>query len=168
MKNIINTRLKLFLILLIAMTSTLFVLNAEDKAEGKKEEKVKERDLKDRVWMEGKIVAIDAWLKEKHGAKSEATLYSKGRMGFVKKSDGTLHTFIDNTRGHNFLGRKKLKGQEIKVQGWAFKNTNYVEIWRYQLKKDGKWIDYDFCKDCGGFEKGYHKDKDLCPNCLEE
>ena len=123
--------------------SVLFVAGvfAQDVGEAPKTK----RAMKDRVWAEGKIVCIGCTLTAQHGVDAQCTLHAKHAQGFLNK-DGKLWTFVDNTRGHRVIANSKLQGKDVKIYGWTFEKHQYVELWKYSLKKGDKWISYDFCK----------------------
>jgi hypothetical protein len=106
----------------------------------------RKRDLKDRIWIEGKIVCIGCALeKQDGGADAQCTLHAKHAQGLLL-TDGTLWTFVDNARGHLVVTNKKLLGKTVKVYGWKFAKAQYVELWKYQVKEGDKWIGWDYCK----------------------
>lgn len=145
--------------LLIALVGA--VLLAQDSPEKKKFEK---RKLSDRQWVEGKIVCIGCELEDQDGgAESQCTLFAKHAQG-LKLANGTIWTLVNNQRGNSVITNDKLRGKDAKIFGWKFPKSQYIELWRYQLREGEKWVDYDFCKNCG-FEKGDNKDKDLCEDC---
>ncbi len=123
---------------------------------------VKLRDNKDRIEIPGKFVSVGAAL-EALGANAQDSLYTKGALG-LEAPDGTLWTFVDNEKTHGVIRDGKLKGKEVKILGWKFPKTQYVEISKYQLKDGERWIAYDYCKTCG-WEPGDHHDTDLCDEC---
>lgn len=134
---------------------------------GLAQEKFSPRENKDRTEFTGKIVCIGCQLQQQQGgADSECTLHAKHAQGLVTE-DGWLFTFVDNTRGHHLITNKKLLGQEIQVLGWTFPKSKYIEVSKYKLKKDGEWVQHDYCKVCG-FEPGDHGDSDLCEDCREK
>lgn len=126
---------------------------------------VKLRDNKDRIEIPGTMVSIGAAL-EALGANAQDTLYTKGTLG-LRAPDGTLWTFVDNEKTHGVLHDAKLKGKEVKILGWKFPKTQYIEISKYQVKEGDNWVAIDYCKTCG-WEPGDHHDTDLCPGCAEE
>lgn len=131
------------------------------------QEKFKLRENKDRKEFAGKIVCIGCQLQQQDGgANSMCTLHSKHAQGLLMK-DGTLWTFVDNTRGHHLITHKKLLGKNVKIFGWKFPKAQYIEAWKYQLQKGEEWVAYDYCKICG-FEPGDHGDTDLCEECKED
>lgn len=121
----------------------IFVLGALAHAQEKPT--AKKRTMKDRTWIDGKIVCIGCTLASEHGVDAQCTLHSKHAQGLLTE-DGKLWTLVDNTRGHRVITNKKLLGKEIKVFGWTFKKHQYVELWKYSLQKGDKWVAYDFCK----------------------
>ena len=123
----------------------------------------KKRDLKDRVEIAGTIVCLGCTLEKQSGADSQCTLHAKHAQGLLA-ADGTLHTFVDNAKGHIVMTNDKLRGKEVKILGWKYPKSNYIEIFKYQVKEGDKWVAWDYCKTCG-FEKGDHKDTDLCEDC---
>lgn len=123
----------------------------------------KKRELKDRVELEGTIVCVGCELTKESGADSQCTLHAKHAQGLLLK-DGTLWTILDNGRGHVVRTNDKLRGKEVKVHGWKYPKAQTIELWRYSIKDGDKWTQFDYCKTCG-FEKGDHKDKDLCEDC---
>lgn len=125
------------------------------------------RKLSDREWFKGKIVCIGCTLEnQESGADAQCTLHAKHAQGLLM-ADGTLWTFVDNTKGHFLVTNEKLKDQEVAVFGWKWSKAHYIEVSKYKVKKGSKWIDYDYCKICG-FEAGHdNKDTDLCPDCRE-
>lgn len=129
-------------------------------------EETKKRDLKDRVEIPGTVVCIGCTLAKESGADAQCTLHAKHTQG-LQTADGTLWTFVDNARGHVVMTNDKLRGKEVKVFGWKYPKSQYVEVWKYQVKEGDKWIAYDYCKTCG-FEKGDQKDADLCDDCRKE
>ena len=131
------------------------------------QETFKQRENKDRKEFAGKIVCIGCQLQQQDGgANSMCTLHSKHAQGLLM-GDGTLWTFVDNYRGHHLITSKKLLGKNVKVLGWSFPKTQYIEAWKYDLQKGEKWVEYDYCKICG-FEEGDHEDTDFCEDCREE
>jgi hypothetical protein len=127
----------------------------------------KARELKDRNEYAGKIVCIGCWLQNQDGgADSQCTLHSKHAQGLLAE-DGTLWTFVNNTKGHKIQTDKKLLGKQVKIVGWKFPKAQYIEISRYGLKDGDDWVAYDYCKICG-FEPGDHEDTDLCEGCRED
>ncbi len=124
----------------------------------------KRRENKDRVEIPGKIVCVGCTL-ESWGADAQDTLYSKHAQGLLAP-DGTLWTFVDNTKGHLVITNEKLRDKEVKVFGWKFGKAQYVEVSKYAVKEGDAWVAYDYCKDWG-FEPGDNKDTDLCPDCSE-
>ncbi len=124
---------------------------------------IKKRDLKDRVEISGTIICVGCTLEKEAGAEAQCTLHAKHAQG-LKAADGTLHTFVDNAKGHYLITNDKLRGKDVKVLGWKFPKSNYIEVSKYQVKEGDKWIAWDYCKTCG-FEKGDNKDTDLCEDC---
>ena len=131
---------------------------------GLAQDEFKLRENKDRKEFTGKIVCVGCYLqKQPGGAKSECTLHAGHAQGLVT-DDGWLWTFVDNTKGHYLITNRKLLGKEIKVFGWTFPKSRYIEVSKYKLKQNGEWVGYDYCKVCG-FEPGDHHDTDLCEDC---
>ncbi len=118
---------------------------------------------KETVVKEGQIVCVGCHLEKQYGAEAQCTLYAKHAQGLLA-ADGTLWTFLDNTRGHSFITEKKLLGKPIRVHACAFPKAQVLEALTYELKEGEAWVAYDFCKNCG-WEKGDHKGKDLCRDC---
>ncbi len=123
----------------------------------------KKRELKDRVEIAGKVVCVGCTLEKEAGADSQCTLHAKHAQG-LQGSDGLLYTFLDNAKGHIVMTNDKLRGKEVKVLGWKYSKSQVIEIFKYQVKEGDKWVAYDYCKTCG-FEKGDHKDADVCEDC---
>ena len=123
----------------------------------------KKRELKDRVEIAGTIVCVGCTLEKQAGADAQCTLHAKHAQGLLAP-DGTLHTFVANAKGHLVMTNDKLRGKEVKILGWKYPKSNYVEVFKYQVKEGDKWVAYDYCKTCG-FEKGDNKDADLCEDC---
>jgi len=133
---------------------------------GLAQDELKLRENKDRIEFTGTIVCIGCHLqKQPGGANAECTLHAGHAQGLVTE-DGWLWTFVDNTKGHHLITNKKLLGKEIKVLGWTFPKSKYIEVSKYELKQDGEWVAYDYCRVCG-FEPGDHEDTDLCEDCRE-
>lgn len=108
--------------------------------------KFKLRELKERKEFEGTIVCIGCTLqKQEGGANAQCTLHSKHAQGLLMK-DKTLWTFVDNDRGHIVITNKRLRGKTVKINGWSFPKAQYIEISKYEIKRDDKWIGYDYCK----------------------
>ena len=105
----------------------------------------KKRAMKDRVWAEGKIVCIGCSLAAEYGVDAQCTLHAKHAQGFLGK-DSKLWTLVDSNRGHRVITNAKLLHKDVKVYGWFFKKHQYLELWKYSLKKGDQWIGYDFCK----------------------
>ena len=127
------------------------------------EDKAKKRDLKDRVEVAGTIVCVGCTLEKDAGADAQCTLHARHAQGLLA-ADGTLWTFVDNARGHIVRTNDKLRGKEVKLLGWKYPKAQYIEVSKYQLKSGDAWVGYDYCKTCG-FEKGDHKDADICDDC---
>ena len=115
------------------------VAGAQDK------EPAKKRDMKERKWLEGRIVCVGCTLATDVGANAQCTLHAKHAQGFLDK-DGKLWAIVDNARGHLVRTNRKLRDQEIRAFGWPYKKHQHLEIWKYELKKEEKWIAYDYCK----------------------
>ena len=131
------------------------------------QEESKPRENKDRTESTGKIVCIGCHLRNQPGgANSECTLHSKHAQGLVTE-DGWLWTFVDNAKGHHLITDKELLGKEIKVFGWTFPKSRYIEVSKFKLKEGDGWVAYDYCKVCG-FEPGDNQDTDLCDDCREK
>ncbi len=127
------------------MRTVAVVLALVGLSAGEPQEK-KKRDLKDRVEIPGTIVCIGCTLANQDGgAESMCTLHAKHAQGLLM-SDGTLWTFVDNDRGHLVITNAKLRGKEVKIKGWKFAKTQYIEISKYEVKDGDKWAAYDFCK----------------------
>ncbi len=110
------------------------------------QDKFKKRDNKDRQEYAGKIVCIGCTLENQDGgANAQCTLHAKHALGLLA-SDGTLWTFVDNAKGHLVITNAKLRDKEVKVLGWKFPKTQYVEVSKYQVKDGDKWVPYDYCK----------------------
>lgn len=131
--------MRLVAIALSALLVVGVVAHAQEK------DVVKKRTMNDRAWVEGKVVCIGCTLAAQHGVDAQCTLHAKHAQGFLTE-DGKLWTFVDNTRGHRVITNSKLTGKDIKIYGWRFKNSQYIELWKYSLKKRDKWVAYDFCK----------------------
>jgi hypothetical protein len=127
------------------------------------QDKARKRDLKDRADIPGTIVCIGCTLEKESGADAQCTLHSKHAQGLLA-SDGTLWTFVDNAKGHLVAGNDKLRGREVMIFGWKYAKSQYIEVFKYQVKDGDKWVAWDYCKTCG-FEKGDNKDTDLCEDC---
>ena len=123
----------------------------------------KKRELKDRVEIQGTVVCIGCALEKSAGADAQCTLHAKHAQGLLD-SDGKLWTFVDNAKGHIVMTNDKLRGKQVKVLGWKYPAGQYLEVFKYQVKEGESWVAYDYCKTCG-FEKGDHKDLDLCEDC---
>lgn len=130
------------------------------------QDKARKRDLKDRADIPGTIVCIGCTLEKEAGADAQCTLHSKHAQGLLM-ADGALWTFVDNAKGHLVAGNDKLRGKEVKIFGWKYAKSQYIEVFKYQVKDGDKWIAWDYCKTCG-FEKGDNKDTDLCEDCKEK
>jgi hypothetical protein len=152
--------MKKSLMLLALATVTTGIALAADPATP-----VKLRDNKDRIEIAGTMVSVGAAL-EALGANAQDTLHTKGALG-LQDADGLLWTFVDNEKGHLIIKNAKLKGKEVKILGWKFPKTQFIEISKYQVKEGEKWVAYDYCKTCL-WEPGDHKDTDLCPGCADE
>jgi len=125
------------------------------------------RDLKDRKEYPGQIVCIGCRLQNQDGgADAQCTLHSRHAQGLLAE-DGTLWTFVDNTKGHKIITNRKLLGKQVKIVGWKFPKAQYIEVSRYHLKVDDTWVAHDYCKICG-FEPGDNEDTDVCEDCREE
>ena len=148
---------KLLVLALVAVTTVGIAIAGDAPA--------KLRDNKDRIEIPGTMVSTGAAL-EALGANAQDTLYTKGALG-LQEADGTLWTFVDNEKDHGVIRDAKLRGKEVKILGWKFPKTQYIEISKYQVKQGDKWVAIDYCKTCG-WEPGDHKDTDLCPGCAEE
>ena len=109
------------------------------------QEQAKKRELKDRVEIPGTIVCIGCTLEKEAGAEAQCTLHAKHAQG-LKAADGTLWTFVDNAKGHIVMTDAKLKGKEVKILGWKFPKTHYIEVSKYQVKEGEKFVAYDYCK----------------------
>ncbi len=106
----------------------------------------KKRDNKDRQEIAGKIVCIGCTLeKQDGGANSQCTLHAKHAQGLLA-ADGTLWTLVDNAKGHLVITNAKLKDKDVKIWGWKFPKSQYVEVSKYQVKDGDKWVPYDYCK----------------------
>ncbi|MBI4564583.1 MAG: hypothetical protein HY716_07830 [Planctomycetes bacterium] len=105
----------------------------------------KKRDMKDRVWAEGKIVCIGCFLAEDAGAEAQCTLHAKHAQGFLDK-EGKLWTIVDNERGHFAITNAALRNQPIRIFGWPYEKHRYLELYKYQIKDGDKWQIWDFCK----------------------
>ncbi len=125
----------------------------------------KRRENKDRIEIPGTVVSIGATL-ESMGANAEDTLHAKGAQGLLAP-DGTLWTFVDNAKGHGVVTNQKLRGKEVKILGWKFSKTQYVEVSKYAVKEGDAWVPYDYCKNCGWEADHDNKDTDLCEGCKE-
>ena len=141
--------------LLAVMGVIALLLGVQDKA--------KKREFKDRVEIQGTIVCVGCVLEKDSGAEAQCTLHSKHAQGLLA-SDGLLFTFLDNAKGHVVMTNAKLRDKEVKVLGWKYPKSQILELSKYQVKEGDKWVAYDYCKTCG-FEKGDHKDLDLCDDC---
>ncbi len=141
--------------LLAVMALVALVSGAQDKT--------KKRELKDRVEIQGTVVCVGCALEKDSGADAQCTLHSKHALG-LQGTDGLLYTFLDNAKGHIAMTNAKLRDKEVKVLGWKYPKSQVLEIFKYQVKEGDKWVAYDYCKTCG-FEKGDHKDLDLCDDC---
>ena len=124
---------------------------------------VRKRELKDRVETAGTIVCVGCTLEKQSGAEAQCTLHAKHAQGLLG-ADGTLYTLVDNAKGHLVITNDKLRGKEVKILGWKYPKSNYIEVSKYQVKEGDKWVAWDYCKTCG-FEKGDNKDTDLCEDC---
>jgi hypothetical protein len=127
--------------------------------------KVEKRKYEDRQEFTGTIVCLGCEL-EKRGADAQCTLHAKHAQGLLAE-DGTLWTFIDNARGHYLIREPKLLGKPVRIEGWKFPKTQYIEAWSLYRKKGEKWQHWDYCKVCG-WEPGDHKGAELCADCAEE
>ena len=116
------------------------------------------------VLIEGQLVCVGCHLEKQYGAQAQCTLYAKHAQGLLA-ADGTLWTLLDTARGHYLVTDKKLLGKPIRLHGWSFPKTQVLEGHRYDLKEGEAWVAFDYCKSCGGFEKGANKGKDLCEGC---
>ncbi len=121
---------------------------------------------KETVVKEGQVVCVGCQLEKQYGAEAQCTLYARHAQGLLA-SDGSLWTFLDNTRGHYYITEKKLLGKPIRVHGDAFPKAQILDARTYDLKEGGAWVAYDFCRDCG-WEKGDHQGRDLCGDCAKE
>ncbi len=107
---------------------------------------VKKRDNKDRQEIAGKIVCIGCTIeKQDGGANSQCTLHAKHAQGLLA-DDGTLWTLVDNAKGHLVITNAKLKDKDVKILGWKFAKSQYIEVSKYQVKNGDKWTPYDYCK----------------------
>ena len=149
----------------IAMLAAVVVVAMAGVVALAEQENAEKRKLEDRKEFPGTVVCIGCEL-EKRGAEAQCTLHAKHAQGLLAP-DGTLWTFIDNTRGHHLVREKKLLGKELKIYGWSYPKTRYIEVWKFQLKKGDRWIAYDYCRICG-HEPGDFHDTDLCPECAED
>ncbi|MHC4606856.1 MAG: hypothetical protein ACYTAF_07945 [Planctomycetota bacterium] len=109
------------------------------------QEKPKKRTMKDRVWVEGKIVCIGCTLAKEHGVEAQCTLHARHAQGLLDK-DGKLWTIVDNARGHLVITNAKLRDKPVRAYGWQYKDHQYIELWKYALKRKDEWVGYDFCK----------------------
>lgn len=116
-----------------------------------------------KVELPGKLACIGCHLEKSHGAEAQCTLHAKHAQGFIA-DDGTIYTILDNGRGHLLITEKKLTGAAIKLEGYVFPKAQVIEVIRYARKDGEKWVQHDYCKQCG-FEPGDNKGKDLCADC---
>lgn len=124
---------------IVTMTLAAFL------AIGAAQEKQEKRQMKDRVWMEGKIVCIGCTLAKEFGVDAQCTRHAKHAQGLLD-GEGTLWTFVDNARGHCVITERKFREKTVRVHGWKYPKHRYIEFWRFQLRKGEKWIDWDYCK----------------------
>jgi hypothetical protein len=131
------------------------------------QDKFKPRDLKDRAEIPGTLVCIGCALeKQDGGAQSECTLFARHAQG-LKTEDGSVWTFVNNTKGNYLITTEKLRGKEVKILGWKFPKAQYIEVSKFLLKAGDKWVLWKYCKTCG-FEEAHEGDTsedDLCPGC---
>ena len=125
----------------VLLASLLTVGAMQDKTQ----EKPEKRKMKDRKWVEGKIVCIGCQLEKERGVNSQCTLHAKHAQGFLDK-DGRIWTLVDNARGHGVIANAKLRGKNIRLFGWQFKKHQYLELWKYALKQKDAWVGWDYCK----------------------
>ena len=119
----------------------ILAASAQDKQQPRKK-----RDLKDRAWIQGKIVCVGCHLEGlEGGADSQCTLHSKHAQGFLK-DDGTLWTIVDNERGHPVITKKELRDKQVQVYGWTFAKSQYFELYKYKIKTGDTWEGWDYCK----------------------
>ena len=123
----------------------------------------KRRENKDRAEISGTIVSIGETL-ESAGADAQDSLNSKGSQGLLTGGRDCSGRSWTTRRATASIHDEKLKGKEVKLLGWKFPKTQYIEVSKYQLKVGDKWVAYDYCKNCG-WEPGDHKDTDLCEEC---
>ena len=116
------------------------------------------------VVKEGVLVCVGCHLEKEHGASAQCTLHAKHAQGLLAP-DGSLWTLLDTARGHTLVTDRKLLGKPIRLHGWGFPKAQVLEAHRYDLKEGEAWVAYDYCKECGGFEKGDNQGKDLCAGC---
>lgn len=130
------------------------------------QDKPKKRELKDRKWIEGKIVCIGCHLESlEGGADAQCTLHAKHAQGLLAK-DGTLWTFVNNERGHHLIAAKELRDRDVQVFGWTWAKAQYIEAYKYRVQTGDRWVSWDYCRTCG-FEQGDNGDTGLCPECRE-
>ena len=111
----------------------------------KDQEKPKKREMKDRIWVEGKIVCIGCTLAKERGVDSQCTLHAKHAQGFLDKK-GRIWTLVDNSRGHGVITNTKLRDKSIRLFGWQYKKHQYIEVWKYAIKPKDAWVGWDYCK----------------------
>jgi hypothetical protein len=111
----------------------------------------------------GKLVCIGCHLEKEYAAEAQCTLHAKHAQGFLA-DDGTLHTLLDNGRGHVLVTDRKLGGTPLKLEAYAFPKAQVLEVIRFSRKDGERWVRYDYCKNCG-FEPGDNRGKDLCEDC---
>jgi hypothetical protein len=126
---------------------------------------VERRQNKDRIEVPGTFVGIGEFLESK-GANAQDSLHTRGALGLLD-ADGQLWSFVDNAKGHTVITNADRKGEEVKVLGWKYPGTRFLEISKFQVKEDGEWVAYDYCRVCG-WEPGDNHDRDLCEDCAEE
>ena len=144
---------------LSAVALVLFLLGfAAARADDAKAAKKKEA-------LTGRLVCIGCHLEKEFGADAQCTLHAKHAQGFLA-DDGTLYTILDNGRGHILITEKKLLDAPIRLECFTFPKTQVLEAIRFSKKDGEKWVQYDYCKNCG-FEPGDHAGRDLCDDCAK-
>jgi hypothetical protein len=123
------------------------------------------RQNEDRIEVPGTFASVGAILASR-GANAQDALHSRGALGLVTP-EGALWSFVDNAKGHGVIVNRKLEGKDVRILGWKFPKTRFIEISKYQVKDGDEWVAYDYCKGCG-WEPGDNHDTDLCEDCAEE
>lgn len=107
------------------------------------------RLLKDRIYLVGTVIGLEAHLKHRPGGADIEPGLLEPVTQAILTGDGRIWHLLANARGIEVLRNPRWQGARLRLHGWAYPEAQVFEIDSYvHMVRPGQEIPYRFCHDC--------------------